>query len=134
MRLTRALVAGSALALALVGAVPAAAAARPDVIALPNGFAPEGITTGPGAVAYAGSLADGSIFRADLRTGEGEVFSGPVGSPSVGIDNSKRRHKSTTGTTAPRRFTTPSTKAGAPGTVTICCIGMMLFTWATSTP
>jgi len=32
--------------------------------ALPNGFQPEGIAIGPGRVAYFGSRADGSIYRA----------------------------------------------------------------------
>lgn len=64
--------------LALAGGVTAAAPAQaevlPKVISLPNGFAPEGIATGPGATFYAGSLADGSIYRGSLLTGRGSVF------------------------------------------------------------
>lgn len=41
----------------------------PDVIALPNGFQPEGIALGPGTSFYAGSLISGAIVRGDLRTG-----------------------------------------------------------------
>ena len=78
--------------LVLSGAAPAAAApasaatGRPARVDLPTGFQPEGIDVGPGQVAYVGSLADGSLYRADLRTGEGEVFSPAVGSPSVGLE------------------------------------------------
>ncbi|MFC5215926.1 SMP-30/gluconolactonase/LRE family protein [Streptomyces coerulescens] len=74
---------------ALVGTAgtPAAAAGkrRPAVIHLPNGFRPEGITIGGGPYAYLGSLGDGSIYRADLRTGEGSIISPGPGTPSVGL-------------------------------------------------
>lgn len=76
----------------LVGssAAPASATASatehtwPDVIPLPNGFRPEGIAIG-GPYAYLGSLGDGSIYRADLRTGEGGIISTGPGTPSVGL-------------------------------------------------
>ena len=58
--------------------------------ALPNGFQPEGIDIGPRQIAYLGSLADGSIYRADLRKGEGEVFSPAVGKPAVGLEADNR--------------------------------------------
>ena len=75
----------SAVALA---ASPAAASpnAWPTLIPLPNGFRPEGIATGAGPYAYLGSLGDGSIYRADLRTGAGEIISAGPGTPSVGLD------------------------------------------------
>ncbi|MEV0148917.1 MULTISPECIES: superoxide dismutase [unclassified Nonomuraea] len=57
----------------------------PDGFALPDGFQPEGIAIGPGPVAYLGSRATGSLFRADLRTGKGAVFSQGPGTPSLGI-------------------------------------------------
>ncbi|KMS70802.1 superoxide dismutase [Streptomyces viridochromogenes] len=86
----RLLTAGAATAGAvLVGSAgtPAAAAGktRPVVIHLPNGFRPEGITIGGGPYAYLGSLGDGSIYRADLRTGEGGIISAGPGTPSVGL-------------------------------------------------
>ena len=56
-----------------------------DLIALPDGFSPEGITIDPRGTAYLGSLADGDIYAADLRTGEGEVISQGPGTPSVGL-------------------------------------------------
>lgn len=58
----------------------------PDVIPLPVGFQPEGIAIGPGSTFYTGSLADGAIFRGNLRTGQGKVFiPGEPGMASVGM-------------------------------------------------
>jgi sugar lactone lactonase YvrE len=59
----------------------------PTTIQLPDGWLPEGITIGAAPFAYFGSRADGSIYRADLATGAGEVISqGPgPGFPSVGL-------------------------------------------------
>lgn len=57
----------------------------PSLIPLPDGFRPEGITIGGGPYAYLGSLGDGSIYRADLRTGEGGIISPGPGTPSVGL-------------------------------------------------
>ena len=56
----------------------------PSVIHLPDGWQPEGIAIG-GHVAYFGSLATGSIYRADLVTGRGAVVSTGPGTPSVGL-------------------------------------------------
>ena len=78
--------------LALLGpvAVPPVASSAPsfpDRIDLPDGFLPEGLFIGRDAVpvAYFGSRADGDLYRADLRTGEGEVFSQGPGTASVGL-------------------------------------------------
>ncbi|GAA1537401.1 hypothetical protein GCM10009678_19800 [Actinomadura kijaniata] len=60
-------------------------AVAPATIRLPNGFRPEGIAIGPGPVAYFGSMADGSLYRADLRTGRGAIFSRGPGTPSLGM-------------------------------------------------
>lgn len=49
----------------------------PEVIPLPDGFQPEGIVAGRGTEFFVGSLADGSVYRGDLRTGEGEVLTNP---------------------------------------------------------
>ncbi|WP_394824585.1 SMP-30/gluconolactonase/LRE family protein [Pendulispora albinea] len=69
---------------------PGVAHAEPDerfptTIALPNGFRPEGIAIGLSPVAYFGSLADGSIYQANLRNGEGKIISKGPGTPSVGL-------------------------------------------------
>jgi hypothetical protein len=46
----------------------------PNRINLPDGWQPEGITT-DGKALYAGSLANGAIFKASPRTGVGMVLS-----------------------------------------------------------
>jgi len=71
------------LALAPMG--PASADHFADTIPLPNGWQPEGIATGTGTTVYSGSLADGSIWKGDLRTGEGEILVDGNGRPAVGI-------------------------------------------------
>ena len=65
--------------------------AFPEVIPLPNGFQPEGIVAGRGTEFFVGSLADGSIYRGDLRTGEGEVLATPpAGRIAVGLSYDSR--------------------------------------------
>src|SRR2546430_14195406 len=61
----------------------------PATIALPDGFPPEGIAIG-GHFAYFGSRLDGSIYRADLRTGTGAVLSKGPGTPSLGLKIDRR--------------------------------------------
>lgn len=63
----------------------------PDIIPLPNGFRPEGIVIGHGTTIFAGSLADGSIYQANLRTGEGDILiEGQDGLVAVGLSYDKR--------------------------------------------
>src|SRR5947199_9508518 len=78
--------------------VPAGAAAAtpaggpghfPATIALPLGFPPEGIAIG-GHFAWFGSRLDGSIYRADLRTGAGRIVSPGPGTPSLGLKLDRR--------------------------------------------
>lgn len=57
----------------------------PTEFPLPTGFLPEGIAIGVLPIAYFGSRADGDIFRVNLITGKGEVFSQGPGTPSVGM-------------------------------------------------
>ncbi|MGH3327442.1 MAG: superoxide dismutase [Streptomycetales bacterium] len=59
-------------------------------VPLPDGFAPEGIAIGPGPVAFFGSLSDGSIYRANLVTGDGRIISQGPGTPAVGIKTDVR--------------------------------------------
>ncbi|RSN99971.1 superoxide dismutase [Streptomyces sp. WAC 05379] len=82
---TGAATAGAALVPATGTPAAAAGKRRPTVLRLPNGFRPEGIAVGGGPYAYLGSLGDGSLYRADLRTGEGAIFSAGPGTPSVGL-------------------------------------------------
>ena len=67
------------------GAEPRAGRSMPWEFALPNGFRPEGIAIGPGPFAYLASLADGCVFRYDLRTGIGTMINPGGGTPSVGM-------------------------------------------------
>jgi hypothetical protein len=77
---------------AAIAAVPliassALAAPFPSHIALPNGWAPEGIAAGAGTTAYVGSLADGGIARVDLRTGAVDPdFVASATGPAVGLE------------------------------------------------
>ena len=61
LRLLVAVFVGLALVVPTAGVADARPKRLPDRIELPNGFQPEGITIGPGPVAYLGSLADGDI-------------------------------------------------------------------------
>ncbi|RKN35481.1 SMP-30/gluconolactonase/LRE family protein [Micromonospora musae] len=82
----------TATLLATVAAAPAEAHGRggkPGVIALPDGFQPEGIATA-GRYAYFGSRATGAIYRADLLDGDGRVFSPATGTPSLGLKVDRR--------------------------------------------
>lgn len=73
------------------GSNVALAKAFPGIISLPDGFRPEGVVVGKGHDIYAGSLADGSIYRADLRTGAGELAVPPQnGRIAVGLSFDER--------------------------------------------
>jgi hypothetical protein len=63
----------------------AAAATFPDTLPLPDGWLPEGIATGTGTTIYSGSRADGSVWKGDLRTGEGEILVDADGRVAVGL-------------------------------------------------
>jgi sugar lactone lactonase YvrE len=94
----------TAVTLAALGAVAAALAAGspasqakkakpfPEVIQLPHGFRPEGIEVGRGTTFYTGSVANGAIYRGDLRTGTGAILiPGATGLAATGIELD--RHK-----------------------------------------
>jgi sugar lactone lactonase YvrE len=70
----------------------ATAQSFPETISLPDGYQPEGITLGNGPTAYVGSLASGSIYEIDLRTGASSMLvEGYPGSLlAVGLDFDKR--------------------------------------------
>src|SRR5687768_12450762 len=71
-----------ALALVLSAAVAVPAVAhqgksknkRPDVIALPPGFQPEGIATSKRHTFFVGSRDSGAIYKGSLRTGQGDIL------------------------------------------------------------
>jgi len=85
---TAATTAVSALLLAAPTAATAAdrPACFPGTVSLPTGSLPEGIAAGRGTTYYAGSRADGSIVRGDLRTGRRTVLvPGVAGRVAVGM-------------------------------------------------
>jgi sugar lactone lactonase YvrE len=59
----------------------------PTIIPLPDNWLPEGIAIGAAPLAYFGSRATGSIYRANLATGEGMIIhEGPGAAfPAVGL-------------------------------------------------
>jgi sugar lactone lactonase YvrE len=81
--------AGAALTAAAAPASAHPTKGFPTTIALPDGFPPEGIAIS-GHLAYFGSRLDGSIYRADLRTGTGAVLSKGPGTPSLGLKIDQR--------------------------------------------
>ena len=91
-RLAAVAAAGAIIAAGMGVASPAhAASTYPDLIALPNGWRPEGIATGGGHEVYVGSLGTGAVYRADLRTGEGAVVVPPQsGRAAVGLKFDER--------------------------------------------
>jgi len=106
-----------ALALVLCAAVAVPAVAhkgkgkghgqRPDVIALPNGFQPEGIATGKRHTFFTGSRADGAIYKGSLRSGKGEILvEGGGGKQATGlkVDRHKRLFVSGAGSKAIRVY------------------------------
>jgi hypothetical protein len=78
-----------ALVLTPVGLAPAQGAAYPTIVPLPVDFRPEGIAVA-GHTFYAGSLADGDIYRGDLRTAQGDVFIDVTGRMALGLKVDRR--------------------------------------------
>ncbi len=101
MRRTWALVALMAALLVAAGAAPVAAhdtahhpANFPATINLPNGWAPEGITAGRGNTIFVGSLANGAIWKGNVRTGQGRVLvPGVAGNVAVGVEYETRANR-----------------------------------------
>lgn len=91
-RLLVVLLLGLALAVPTAGTASAKSRSVADGFDLPAGFQPEGITIGPGPVAYFGSRVDGDIYAASLKTGEGRVISQGPGTASVGLKSDQRRY------------------------------------------
>jgi sugar lactone lactonase YvrE len=96
-RTPRSLVTAAAAAATVVGSLllappVTARTSFPDVISLPDGFQPEGITSGRGNTFFVGSLVDGAIYRGNVRTGRGRVFiPGSEGNVAVGTEFDRHR-------------------------------------------
>jgi hypothetical protein len=72
-------------------ALTASATTFPQRIELPDGILPEGIAIA-GDHFYAGSRANGAVYRGDLRTGEGAFFvPGQMGRVATGLEVSRGR-------------------------------------------
>jgi len=96
IRLLTIAVVAAAVAVAFMPAVGGAKkpSTFPEVIQLPTGFQPEGIEVGKGTTFYVGSVANGAIWRGDLRTGRGTVFiPGAAGRSATGIEFDKRKQR-----------------------------------------
>ena len=67
------------LVLGTILVIPATAGAStfPDTIRLPDGWQPEGIASGRGTSLYVGSIPTGAVWKADAKTGEGDVLVPP---------------------------------------------------------
>ena len=88
---TAATAAATVLGSLLLAPTATAGPAFPEVIALPDGFQPEGITAGRGRSFYVGSLVDGAIYRGNARSGEGAVLvPGVEGNVAVGTEVDER--------------------------------------------
>lgn len=92
--LTLAIVTVIAAIAALVSpSVAVADTSFPDVIPLPNGFAPEGMVIGRGTTVYAGSVNNGAIWKGDLESGEGAVIASPDdGRVALGLAYDRRNN------------------------------------------
>ena len=87
MRRITLLTAWLAVVAAALAAPLGAGGAKPEKIALPDGFRPEGIAIGRDATFYVGSIPTGAIYRGSLKTGEGEVINpGATGRASIGVE------------------------------------------------
>ncbi|HUP32623.1 MAG TPA: hypothetical protein VM184_06270 [Gaiellaceae bacterium] len=82
------------LAAAVALAAPAALAQSswPEKIALPDGFAPEGISIGNGTTFYVGSIPTGAVYTGNLRTGTGRILvPGAAGRAATGLEHDRGR-------------------------------------------
>ena len=86
-RLLAAVVGGATL---LATPAPASAEIFPEVIALPDGWQPEGVASGPGTIVYSGSRATGDIMAVNVLTGAQELaVDAPAGRTAVGIEQDR---------------------------------------------
>lgn len=66
----------------------------PARIDLPDGWAPEGITAGRGTTVYVGSLANGAIWKGDVKTGRNRILvPGVAGNVAVGVEYDRANNR-----------------------------------------
>jgi sugar lactone lactonase YvrE len=81
-----------AAAVALAAPIALAQTAWPEKIALPDGFAPEGISIGNGTTFYVGSIPTGAVYTGNLRTGAGRILvPGAAGRAATGLEHDRGR-------------------------------------------
>jgi sugar lactone lactonase YvrE len=72
------------------GSTASAQAFFPEVIALPNGWQPEGIAKGPGTTMYSGSRATGDVIAVNVLTGATDlVVDAPPGRSAAGLEQDR---------------------------------------------
>jgi sugar lactone lactonase YvrE len=84
----RALIRGLAVSVLALVLLPAGAGAKSaaETIALPNGFQPEGIASGPGKSLFVGSIPTGAVWAGDARSGSGDILvPAHAGRSAIGI-------------------------------------------------
>ena len=89
----RRLVVSLTLGLALIAPASASADTFPKLIHLPNGWGPEGIAIRAGTdEVYVGSIATGSVWKGDLRSGDGDVLvPSHAGRAAIGLKVDRER-------------------------------------------
>jgi streptogramin lyase len=89
--LVLALIALAAVSPAVAGAKKGGSGKGPEVIALPNGWQPEGIASGKDGTLFVGSIPTGAVYAADPRTGKGAVrVTAREGRSAIGIKADER--------------------------------------------
>src|SRR4051812_403663 len=84
-------IAAATAGLALVVVAAAAAKPAPGVIALPNGWRPEGIEAGRGHTLYVGSIPTGAVRQIDARTGRSFTLVQPTaGRAATGLEYDRK--------------------------------------------
>ena len=85
---------GAVVAVASVLAAVAVAGKGPERIALPDGFRPEGIAAGKGAIVYVGSIPAGRVLEIDTRTGAlDEAVPAREGHAAIGLKYDRRAER-----------------------------------------
>jgi sugar lactone lactonase YvrE len=92
---TRSRLIGIAVAAAALVVVAAGAAkALPEVIALPNGWRPEGVEAGRQHTLYVGSIPTGAVRQIDVRTGEQFTLVQPMaGRAATGLEYDRQNER-----------------------------------------
>jgi sugar lactone lactonase YvrE len=92
--MTRSRLTAAVGALALIVVAATAASSFPDVIALPNGWRPEGIEAGRQHALYVGSIPTGAVRQVDARTGQSFTLVQPTtGRSATGLEYDRRNER-----------------------------------------